>query len=53
MCKAAVAERIKVDSDIQLVVNQVLGEYVARDLATVKYLDKVKELLAGLSYFKI
>ena len=40
-------------SDSQLVVNQVLGEYQARGLKMVAYLNKTKDLLAQFEKYTL
>ena len=40
-------------SDSQLIVGQVKGEFEARDPTMIKYLQKVKDLVARLRYFEI
>ena len=40
-------------SDSQLVVNQVLGEYQARCLKMVAYLNKTKDLLAQFEKYTL
>ena len=42
------AEQIRVYSDSQLVVNQVLQQYEAREDNMVAYLAQVRKLIAGL-----
>ena len=46
-------EQIKVYSDSQLVVNQVLQQYEAREDNMVAYLDQVRKLIAGLKGLSI
>ena len=40
-------------SDSQLVVNQVQGDYLAKDLCMVAYLDKVKAMAMKIKDFRI
>ena len=40
-------------SDSQLVVNQVQGDYLAKDLCMMAYLDKVKAMSLKINSFKI
>ena len=46
-------KRLKAHSDSQLVVNQLKGEFEAKDLITSKYLEKAKATIARLDYFDI
>lgn len=45
--------RLRVNSDSQLVVNQVCGHYQTKDAKKVAYLNVVEQLKALLTYFKI
>ena len=47
LCKALEVRRISLKIDSQLVVNQILGEYEARDANMQKYLKKTEELISG------
>lgn len=47
------ADRIKAQSDSQLVVNQIKGEYPAKDVKMTAYLSKVKEMLKDFAYIEI
>ena len=47
LCKALEARRIGLKTDSQLVVNQILGEYEAKDANMQKYLKKTQELILG------
>ena len=46
-------DSLKVFSDSQLIVGQVKGEFEARDPTMAKYLQKMRDLVAHLEYFKI
>lgn len=46
LCKALEAKRISLKTDFQLVVNQILEEYEARDANIQKYLQKTKKLIS-------
>ena len=46
-------KRLKAYSDFQLVVNQLKGEFEAKDLIMSKYLEKAKAIIALLDYFDI
>ena len=46
-------DSLRAFSDSQLIVGQVKGEFEVRDLAMAKYLQKVKDLVTRLGYFKI
>ncbi|XP_050222445.1 uncharacterized protein LOC126672534 [Mercurialis annua] len=49
MATVVKAEFIKIQSDSQLVVNQVLGLFEVKDPEMKKYVDRVKELLAKIT----
>ncbi|XP_050233228.1 uncharacterized protein LOC126681721 [Mercurialis annua] len=49
MATVVKAERLKIQGDSQLVVNQVLGLFEIKDLDMRKYVDRVKELLAKIA----
>ncbi|XP_073101285.1 uncharacterized protein [Elaeis guineensis] len=46
-------DSLRVFSDSQLIVGQVRGEFEARDPTMVKYLQKVRDLVAHLKYLEI
>ena len=46
LCKALKAKRINLKTDFQLVVNKIFGEYEAKDVTMLKYLQKTKELIS-------
>ena len=46
-------ESLDVYNDSQLVVNQVQGDYLTKDLQMVAYLDEVKAISMKIKYFKI
>ena len=46
-------ESLDVYSDSHLVVNQVQGDYLAKDLQMVAYMDKVKAMLVKIKNFMI
>ena len=46
-------ESLDAFSDSQLVVNQVQGDYLAKDLRLVSYLDEVKNMSIKINDFKI
>nr|GEV07246.1 reverse transcriptase domain-containing protein [Tanacetum cinerariifolium] len=46
-------KNVHVSVDSNLVANQVLGTYVAKEEIMVKYLDKVKSLVRGFTNFSI
>ena len=46
-------KRLKAYSDSQLVVNQMKGEFEAKDPIMSKYLEKSKAMVARLDYFNI
>ncbi|XP_021722675.1 uncharacterized protein LOC110690154 [Chenopodium quinoa] len=50
---AAEAKRLVLKTDSQLVSSQFRGEYEARELAMIKYLEKINELTAQLQYFEV
>ena len=53
LATAVGADRIKVRSDSQLVVNHIKGEYAAKDEKMAAYLGKVREMIKELAYFEI
>ncbi|XP_058211645.1 uncharacterized protein LOC131323822 [Rhododendron vialii] len=53
LAKAVDANHVLAKSDSQLVVGQVLGEYVVKEEVVQKYLDKVKSQIARLQSFNI
>ena len=50
LCKALEARKVNLKTDSQLVVNQIKGEYEARDVIMQKYLKKAQELI---SWFEV
>ncbi|GKE08950.1 reverse transcriptase domain-containing protein [Tanacetum coccineum] len=46
-------QNVQVNVDSKLVVNQVLGTYVAKEENMIKYLEKVKGLVSGFANFSI
>ena len=46
LCKALEARKVNLKTDSQLVVNQIKGEYEARDVTMQKYLKKARELIS-------
>ena len=46
LCRALEAKHVRLRMDSQLVVNQILGEYEAREPSMQKYLAKIKSLIA-------
>ena len=46
-------KRLRAYSDSQLVVNQLKGEFEAKDLIMSEYLEKAKAIIARLDYFDI
>ena len=53
MAKDMSIKTLDIYSDSQLVVNQVLGEYQARGLKMVAYLNKTKDLLAQFTKYTL
>ncbi|XP_073101239.1 uncharacterized protein [Elaeis guineensis] len=53
MAKELKINSLKVFTDSQLIVGQVKGEFEARDPIMAIYLQKVKDLVTNLRYFKI
>ena len=53
VCIALGADEIEIFSDSQVVVNQVLDEYQARDEYMITYLDIAKRLLRQFKKYKI
>ncbi|XP_043710287.1 uncharacterized protein LOC122659214 [Telopea speciosissima] len=51
--KAIGANRLKVQSNSQLVVNQVNGEYEAKDERMVAYLSRAQALISELKHFEM
>uniref|UniRef100_A0A803QN65 RNase H type-1 domain-containing protein n=1 Tax=Cannabis sativa TaxID=3483 RepID=A0A803QN65_CANSA len=47
------AERVLVQSDSQLIVQQAKGDFEAKELKMARYLSEVKKLIATLDYFQI
>ncbi|XP_021760669.1 uncharacterized protein LOC110725510 [Chenopodium quinoa] len=50
---AAEAKRLVLTTDSQLVSSQYTGEYETREPTMIKYLEKMKQLIAQLQYFEI
>lgn len=53
LCRASEAKYVKLRMESQLVVNQILGEYEAREPSMQKYLEKIKGLIALFEGFKV
>ena len=53
MARELSVDSLRAFSDSQLIVGQVKGEFEVRDPTMAKYLQKVKDLVARLRYFKI
>lgn len=53
LCKALEAKCVSLKTNSQLLMNQILGEYEAREAIMQKYLLKSKELISNLSQFKL
>ena len=53
VCAALGADEVEIFSDSQVVVNQVLDEYQAKDESMMAYLSLAKELLGWFKAFRI
>ncbi|KAK0572613.1 hypothetical protein LWI29_034271 [Acer saccharum] len=53
VCTVLGADEVEIFSDSQVVVNQVLDEYQARDESMITYLELAKELLGRFNKYKI
>ena len=53
LAKAVGADRLEARSDSQLVVNQIKGDYAAKDEKMIAYLSKVTEMINGFVHFEI
>ena len=53
LCKALEAKHVRLRMESQLVVNQILGEYEAKEPSMQKYLAKIKNLIALFKIFEV
>lgn len=53
ICKALEVRHVRLRMESQLVVNQILGEYEAREPSMQKYLAKIKNLIALFESFEV
>lgn len=53
MSIATGAEKIIMTTDSQLILSQIQGTYEARELVMQKYLNRVKQITAGLQSFEV
>ena len=53
LAKALEARRLKIHSDSQLIVNQVLGEYIVKDTRMESYINVIRSLVKHFEEYTI